>query len=650
MADCNKHLKPLHAWCNRVLPAVYDDSLSYYETLCKIFCLINEDREAINANYDAIMELQGLIDKYLAGGLDPDIERAVNQWFEEHGDELEQIIQQYFEDNPEAVDDAIDEWSKKNWNMYTHPGTDSFVLWYSTSTGSIVWDEYFEPFIDHTIENNTGSDDPPNDNEDSKSFVNIYFYPSTNLMILRGRIFWKENNGETIEEHIQNDERFLRKVPPTVTNYNAANFPYPGNATTPAEAMNYMYWFPLFRLKDPIGWGAAAPSIINAYVDTFFQYSPTWKWYKDGEHESIAMWSRLETNNRMSMAIYGDGNFIVKHQLKSLWIGGVQDTGLAFEFNGTLQVPPNGFLSQYQGMDGYEINEKAINWGLNHQGFFYYGAIGNKRLDLIPDKSYNGQMYPQTDCSALIWDMYYYGSNIPIGSAAPGREMMLGEYVTFARGGYWSSSENRYIEGEPLDLSVMRPGDLIGFQTKLYGDMSQLPQVQYNASTGMPLDSTVGIVKDGYYPPHNVGYRGVYTKMNKRFLNVVDLKTKDFYHVAMYIGDNKFIEISGYTKFNTYFPVGHRSYGSKSPLTGIGNNYGNPTHYVNCYGEQKEFAFKLLSNDFDPHLGPYVFEGADIMNKDIIATDVSNPAMNNLMSSDRYVVRLFPDSVFYRCK
>ena len=132
MADCNNHLKPLHAWCNRVLPAVYDDSLSYYETLCKIFCLINEDREAINANYDAIMELQELIDKYLAGGFDPDIERAVNQWFIEHGDELEQIIQQiiidnpdafydiinqYFEDNPEAVDDAIDEWSKNNWKL-----------------------------------------------------------------------------------------------------------------------------------------------------------------------------------------------------------------------------------------------------------------------------------------------------------------------------------------------------------------------------------------------------------------------------------------------------------------------------------------------------------------------------------------------------
>lgn len=46
--------KPLHTfrfWCQKVLPLVYDDSLSYYEVLCKIVDYINNlietDRELI---------------------------------------------------------------------------------------------------------------------------------------------------------------------------------------------------------------------------------------------------------------------------------------------------------------------------------------------------------------------------------------------------------------------------------------------------------------------------------------------------------------------------------------------------------------------------------------------------------------------------
>lgn len=34
-------LKPFHFWCQKVLPLVYDDSLSYYEVLCKLTELLN---------------------------------------------------------------------------------------------------------------------------------------------------------------------------------------------------------------------------------------------------------------------------------------------------------------------------------------------------------------------------------------------------------------------------------------------------------------------------------------------------------------------------------------------------------------------------------------------------------------------------------
>ena len=35
-------LKHFHFWCQKVLPLVYDDSLSYYEVLCKVVKYIND--------------------------------------------------------------------------------------------------------------------------------------------------------------------------------------------------------------------------------------------------------------------------------------------------------------------------------------------------------------------------------------------------------------------------------------------------------------------------------------------------------------------------------------------------------------------------------------------------------------------------------
>lgn len=37
-------------WCQKILPIVYDDSLSYYETLCKLVAKMNEIINAINHN------------------------------------------------------------------------------------------------------------------------------------------------------------------------------------------------------------------------------------------------------------------------------------------------------------------------------------------------------------------------------------------------------------------------------------------------------------------------------------------------------------------------------------------------------------------------------------------------------------------------
>lgn len=80
-----KPLPHFRFWCQKVIPLVYDDSLSYYEVLCKVVHYINklidtdneivEDLNALKAEVDQVQEwinnfdtsyLEGLIEEYLA--------------------------------------------------------------------------------------------------------------------------------------------------------------------------------------------------------------------------------------------------------------------------------------------------------------------------------------------------------------------------------------------------------------------------------------------------------------------------------------------------------------------------------------------------------------------------------------------------------
>ena len=45
-----KNIEQFRFWCQKILPLVYDDSLSYYEVLCKLTAKMNEIINAINNN------------------------------------------------------------------------------------------------------------------------------------------------------------------------------------------------------------------------------------------------------------------------------------------------------------------------------------------------------------------------------------------------------------------------------------------------------------------------------------------------------------------------------------------------------------------------------------------------------------------------
>ena len=49
-------------WCYKVLPLVYDDSLSYYELLCKVVSKLNELIEKYASFDDVVVEIQSAID------------------------------------------------------------------------------------------------------------------------------------------------------------------------------------------------------------------------------------------------------------------------------------------------------------------------------------------------------------------------------------------------------------------------------------------------------------------------------------------------------------------------------------------------------------------------------------------------------------
>ena len=57
MNDYN-NLEHFNFWCQKVLPLVYDDSLSYYELLCKVVEKINEMVDAYAPYGDTISDLK----------------------------------------------------------------------------------------------------------------------------------------------------------------------------------------------------------------------------------------------------------------------------------------------------------------------------------------------------------------------------------------------------------------------------------------------------------------------------------------------------------------------------------------------------------------------------------------------------------------
>lgn len=94
-------IKPLRMWCYKILPLVYDESLSYYEVLCKMRAKLNEVIENIN-------DIPTYIDEKIEEKLD-----------DEH---LREIIDAFIQDYKHTIssnDDGDSVTATQNWDMGT---------------------------------------------------------------------------------------------------------------------------------------------------------------------------------------------------------------------------------------------------------------------------------------------------------------------------------------------------------------------------------------------------------------------------------------------------------------------------------------------------------------------------------------------------
>lgn len=75
----SSNIERLNYWCHKILPLIYDDSLSYYEVLCKVRSKLNEVVDGTNENSEEIVALKQWVEDELGRIADSTMLPAVNQ-------------------------------------------------------------------------------------------------------------------------------------------------------------------------------------------------------------------------------------------------------------------------------------------------------------------------------------------------------------------------------------------------------------------------------------------------------------------------------------------------------------------------------------------------------------------------------------------
>lgn len=120
MADFRPDIEPIHVrpsmgtynspktfrfWCQKVLPLVYDDSLSYYELLCKVVDYLNKTMEDVNTAVEDVTNLNNAF-----GSLENHVNASETALLQAYTD-LQNYVNNYFDslDFQQAINDKLDE-------------------------------------------------------------------------------------------------------------------------------------------------------------------------------------------------------------------------------------------------------------------------------------------------------------------------------------------------------------------------------------------------------------------------------------------------------------------------------------------------------------------------------------------------------------
>lgn len=82
MAQTKSELKHFKFWCQKVLPLVYDDSLSYYEVLCKVVDYLNRlinDMEGFIEEAERVREEIAIIQEWIDNFDSEKIEKLIEE-------------------------------------------------------------------------------------------------------------------------------------------------------------------------------------------------------------------------------------------------------------------------------------------------------------------------------------------------------------------------------------------------------------------------------------------------------------------------------------------------------------------------------------------------------------------------------------------
>lgn len=117
-ADFDPSLKPydnipfLRFWCQKVLPAVYDQSLSYYEALCKMGAFLNkmlEELEKMQENIDALHEAFVKLQAWVNAEIER-FETDMENRFNEFKQEIYDLFEQYKEEADTYINEQLNKY------------------------------------------------------------------------------------------------------------------------------------------------------------------------------------------------------------------------------------------------------------------------------------------------------------------------------------------------------------------------------------------------------------------------------------------------------------------------------------------------------------------------------------------------------------